>query len=239
MSKLDSSDATTVTGINELQGTSLSPEGISLSYEELFDRNAGDERPCYLPEQEDQGFKSSKDSIEEPYLVNNATDSDVISTDVESAECGERYAPQIQDSYINNPTSDLGEESKQEVSPNSSGIKEDTGDDVSKEFNFGERDSLEGIEQFDEPDKIVSGRGFPGTTSLDHKQVSVSPEGASENGFVSTYQSSETFSESENNFALMKEITLDEEETSAAKEPISADFLTTNLIRGKRHDDEV
>ena len=243
MSKLDSSDATVIRDIDEIQDTSVSPEGISLSYEDLFDKSTGHEKPCYLPEQEEQDFKSSDKSILEGSLINNAADGNVISGNVDSGECNESYVPEIKDLYINNSTTYLGEESEQGLenlpSPYQSERKEDSGDEASEESNYEGSNSLEEVGQFDEPDKIVAGRGFPVNTLLDHKNISELPEGKSENGFTTTYQSSEIFCESNNTLASMEEITLNEEGTSAFKGSIYADFLATNLIPGKRHDDEV
>lgn len=213
MAEPDSSPGTLATEIDELQGTILNPEGMSLSYEELFDRKIADDRPCYLPEKaeddcETSGYKDK--SVEEVDVTSDNDASEIQTLSGTSDDCvtssyedrkvepdvsGENSTPEIQNLFdCNDSTSILREHTESlepvDVAGHAEQI-EDFEEDANGESNHESNHEHQEVELIDETNQKAADRSLPERSFTDSAHVSESElqvEETAENGFVEGYQ---------------------------------------------------
>lgn len=216
MAEPDSSPGTLTTETDELQGTVLNTEGMSLSYEELSDGKIVDDRLCYLPEKAEDDCETSgyKDKSVEKVDVtsdNNATEiqtssgtnnddcvtSNYEERNVEPDVSGENSTPEIQNLSDCNDSTSISREHTESLEPvdvaGHAEKIEDFEEDANGESKHESNHEHQEVEQMDEPNQqgIAADRSFPERAFTDSAHVSESElqvEETAENGFVEGYQ---------------------------------------------------
>lgn len=253
MSRPDSSEAAPTPENHEFYSTNPSPEGMSLSYEQLFDNKQDDDGPCYLPSYAPE--KAEKDRESSGNVEVNGEGVDAAS---EEGASEVREYPGNEDEYLTSgeksssqPQSpddvngsgsisrdmkelDLDDENRSaEHVEGSQDYREGSNEEISSHSHLhSNSESEEGdiVEERDAgPDKCL-----PAATSTDSRHLEVSEievEPAAGNGHVEGYSSytepESSGSESYNESGVSK---------SGLRQ--DADLLKRDFIPGKQHPNE-